>query len=92
MSQRSLLVFYDLADPARNREALVQKIKSYGPWARLGAFAYLIRTDQPPAAVRDGLKTVLGEGDRLFVTVSSRPAAWRGLPEAVSKWILANQK
>ncbi|MGD0696476.1 MAG: hypothetical protein ABSB82_16770 [Terriglobia bacterium] len=89
--KRVLLIFYDLDEPGKNREALVKKIKQYERWARLGSSGYLIWTDQTPSVVRDNLVAVLGPEDRVFVGVSNAPAAWHGMPEEVSKWILANQ-
>jgi len=88
---RVLIVVYNLADPAQNREAVIRKIKAYGKFARLGDSAYLILTDAEPDAVRDKLLKVLGGEDRLFVGTAPAPSAWYGMPEAVSKWILANQ-
>jgi hypothetical protein len=90
--KRTLLIFYDLTDPSQNREGLIQKIKQYATWARLGNGAYLIVTDKNPVAVRDHLYAGLTANDRLFVSVAPAPSAWRGLPETVSKWLLANQK
>lgn len=88
---RVLIVFYDLTEPQNNREAVIRKIKSHGFWARLGTAAYLICTNATPVSVRDGIMPLLRKGDRIFVGVASRPSAWRGLPEEVSKWILKNQ-
>jgi hypothetical protein len=89
---RVLIVWYDLAKPEQNLNRLVQKIKSYGKWARLGNSAYLISTDVIPKTVRDNLSAALQDGDRVFVGVAARPAAWRGIPEDVGKWIVANQQ
>jgi len=86
-----LIIFYDLADPASNREAITQKIKAYGSWARLGSSAYLIGTDATPVHVRDNLAKVLNADDRVFVGVCRAPSAWEGMPEEISKWILKNQ-
>jgi hypothetical protein len=89
----TLLIYYDLAEPGLNREALIQQIKSFGKWARIGNAAYLIVTDKDPVAVRNHLSAAgLGSNDRIFVGVAPAPSAWRGLPEEVDKWILANQK
>ena len=90
--KRTLLIFYELSDPGQNRAAIIRGIKSYKKWARLGDGAYLIVTDKDPVVVRDHLSAHLTPDDRLFVGVAPAPSAWTGLPEAVSKWILANQK
>ena len=87
-----LIISYDLADPGQNYEALLKRIKAYPQWARLGGSAYLILTDNSPVQVRDSLGVALDSNDKLYVGVASAPAAWRGMPEEVAKWILANQK
>jgi hypothetical protein len=87
-----LIIFYDLTDPAQNREAVVQRIKSLGKVARLGDSAYLVLTDAEPKAVLDKLMRLLDDNDRAFVGVAPAPSAWYGMPESVSKWILSNQE
>ncbi len=89
--KRVLLIYYNLVDPGQNSEPLIKKIKSRS-WARLGDSAYLVFTEEAPSAIRDELSTVLAANDRIFVGAAPAPSAWRGLPEAVSKWIVENQK
>ena len=89
---KTLIVFFELTDAGKNSEALIKEIKEYPGWARLGGSAYLIMTDEEPVKVRDDLKKVLDNNDRIFVGVAPPPSAWKGLPENVSKWILENQK
>lgn len=87
-----LIISYDLRQPGQNYELLLKKIKAYTSWARLGGSAYLILTSDEPQTVRDNLKLVLDPNDKLYVGVSPPPSAWWGMPEDVSKWIIANQK
>jgi hypothetical protein len=92
MMDRVLIVSYDLVNPGRNYEALIQRIKSYGQWARLGGSAYLILTANTPAQARDYLVQALDQNDKLWVGMAPAPSAWRGLPDDVANWILTNQK
>lgn len=87
-----LIVSYDLVNPGQNYELLLQAIKSFGGWARLGGSAYLIATSLTPVEVRDRLVPLLAWDDHLFVGMATAPSAWRGLPDDVSNWILQNQK
>ena len=87
---RVLIVSYDLGSPGQNYERILQLIKAYDSWAKLGGSAYLIRTEASPVQVRDNLKTALDVNDKLYVGAASEPAAWTGMPEDVSKWIQAN--
>lgn len=88
---KTLIISYDLVTPGQNYDKLLQKIKAYSSWARLGGSAYLIITSDEVGQVRDNLKTVLDTNDALFVGTCPVPSAWRGLPDDVSKWILENQ-
>lgn len=86
-----LIVTYDLINPGQNYGKLLQKIKAYDSWARLGGSSYLIATASTVVQVRDNLVTVLDLNDKLFVGTCPVPSAWRGLPQDVAKWILENQ-
>jgi hypothetical protein len=89
---RVLIVTYDLIKPGQNYEKLIQRIKQYGEWARLGGSSYLISTANSPVEVRNYLSVVLDQNDKLWVGVAPAPSAWHGLPNDVSNWILSNQK
>jgi hypothetical protein len=88
---KTLIVVYDLANPGQNYERLLQKIKAYNGWAKLTGSSYLITTASTVVQVRDDLRQVTNNKDKLFVGVCPVPSAWHGLPEDVGKWILANQ-
>lgn len=89
---RVLIVSYDLVNPGQNYERLIKLIKQSGSWARLGGSAYLILTASTPVEIRDKLMAALDSNDKLFVGTAPAPAAWAGVPDDVSNWILANQK
>ncbi len=89
---RTLVVSYDLKNPGQNYQTLLQRIKAYDSWARLGGSAYLILTSDSPAQVRDNLIAVLDRNDQLFVGTAPAPSAWYGMADDVSNWIQANQK
>ena len=91
MENKTLIITYDLYKPGANYELLLRKIKSFGPWAKLGGSSYLIITSKTPVEVRNVLQEALDRNDKLFVSVCPPPSAWYGLPEDVSKWILNNQ-
>ena len=88
---KTLIVSYDLHRPEQNYDKLLQKIRAYGSWAKLGGSAYLIITSQTVTQVRDNLGSVLDSNDSLFVGTCPVPSGWKGLSEEVSKWILENQ-
>lgn len=84
------IVTYDLMKPGQNYEALLKEIKGHTAWAKLGESSYLIKSDSTVVAVRDKLGATLDTGDKLYVGIVTAPAAWRGLSEDVSKWLLEN--
>lgn len=90
--KKVLIITYDLNSPGKNYEALLQRIKTNIPWAKLGGSSYLIITEKTPAQIRDHLKGVLDVNDKLFVSVVNAPAAWTGLSEQVANWIRNNLK
>jgi hypothetical protein len=89
---RVLIVTYDLAEPSRNYEALLERVKSYASWARLGGSSYLILTDKAPVDVRDYIRDAMQEGDKLYVGAAPAPSAWSGMSDDVTSWIHANQR
>ena len=86
------IISYDLSSPGQAYESLLEKIKAYPSWARLGGSAYVIETDQTHIEVRDNLQIVLDSNDKLFVGAVSAPAAWYGLGDDVSKWLIDRLK
>ena len=87
---RAYIISYDLLTPGKNYEDLLKKIKSYPMWARLGGSAYIVITENTAVEIRDNLKPFLDSNDKLFVGTLIAPAAWTGLSDEVSKWIIEN--
>jgi hypothetical protein len=86
--EKVLIITYDLSAPGRNYEDLLKQIKSYSSWAKLCESSYLILTSKTPVEVRDHLKNNIDKNDKLYVGVVVAPAAWVGMSESVSNWIL----
>lgn len=83
-------VTYDLKEPGQRYNELIEKIKSFEGWAKLGESCYLIKSDEEAVAIRNNLKMVLDSNDKIYVGQTSTPAAWYNLPTEVSKWIKDN--
>ncbi len=86
------IVTYDLINPGRNYDGLLQTLKNNYAWARLGGSSYLILSDQSAVEIRNNLTQLIAHGDTLYVGLMSDVAAWYGLSDEVSNWILNNQK
>ncbi len=86
--EKVLIITYDLSSPGRNYEELLKQIKSYPSWAKLCESSYLITTPKTPVDVRDHLKSYIDNNDKIYVGVVVAPAAWFGMSDSVSNWIL----
>lgn len=87
---KAYIVSYDLSNPGQRYEDLLQRIKAYPKWARLGGSAYIIVTSQDPVQIRDNLKINFDFNDKLFIGSISPPAAWYNLGDEVSQWLNSN--
>lgn len=87
-----VVVIFELAQPGQSSEKLTRLIKEQASWARISNNAYLLLTEKTPVNIRDALLSGLSIGDKIYVGMSPAPSAWYGLPEEVSKWVIANQK
>lgn len=86
-AQSVYIVTFDLQNKSRNYVALVDLIKGYNYYARLGESSFLISTSQSPVEVRTKLKQELDNGDKLFIGKITAPAAWTNMSGSVSDWI-----
>ena len=81
------VITYDLDKPGRNYDALYEKIKSYGTWARVTESNWVIVSEKSAVAIRDDLRTTMDQNDRLFVIKSGVESAWAN-PRCDSEWLL----
>lgn len=90
--KRTYIVTYELLRPGQNYEELISRIKSYETWAKLGGSEYIIVTTKSATQIRDYLINAIDSNDRIFVGILSAPAAWSGMSDEVSRWIINNLK
>lgn len=81
------IISFDLVKPGQNYDKIIELIKQYNVWAKLGTTTYLVQTSHSAVELRDNLKTAIDSNDKLFVGKVTRPAAWSNMSEDVSKWI-----
>lgn len=86
------IVSYDLSEPGQNYDSLIEKIKESDAWAKLGGSAYLVESVKDAKELRDEYKVLLDSNDKLYVGKVDAPAAWTGMPQDVTKWILEKLK
>ncbi len=86
------IVLYDLSSPGQNYEDVHKTIKDYSGWAKLGGSAYVISTSDSAVEIRDKISESMDSNDQLFVGEVNAPAAWRGIGDEVSDWLMNNLK
>jgi hypothetical protein len=88
-----LQISYDLNQPGRDYGPLIARIKDLGVqgWCHPLESLWLIVTPSTPVTVRDDLRRYIDQSSKLLVLdVSHDPAAWFGLPQDISDWLIAN--
>ena len=85
------LVTYDLRIPGRDYSKLYEHLRSYGTCARVLESVWIVQSQSSCTDVRDAIARNLDSSDGLFVIdVTQKVAAWRGLGENTSSWIMNN--
>lgn len=86
------IITYDLVEPGQRYQELIDLIKKNPGWAKLCDSSFLVKSEMTAVQLRDSLKVVLDSNDKLFVGKVTAPAAWAGMSDEVSKWILEELK
>ena len=91
---RQLIILFELKPENSQKELpLKNMIRKYGGFAFVTNNACIIWTDDTPEMVRDNLKAVIGFGDKLYVGVTSAPAAWlTSVGQEVTDYLQKNLK
>lgn len=82
------IISYDLRK-SRNYDPLYQALKSYGKWARITESTWAVVTTTSAVEIRDRLRKMMDDDDRLFVIKSGTEAAWRN-SRCKSEWLKEN--
>jgi len=73
---------------AEKRDAVINKIKSFGAWARISETVWYLRTNSSITAVRDAIFPEGNDECRVFVVeVTSAPWASYNLSREVTDWL-----
>ncbi|MCW2370327.1 hypothetical protein [Sphingobium sp. B11D3D] len=84
----NLHISYDLMKPGQNYDAVIERVKELGNWAKIGYSFWYVRSDYTAAQARDHIVPALDAGDKLYIVDATKnTAAWHGLPQQVSDFI-----
>ena len=78
------LITYDLdttdyGDRSEDHTSIREVVKGYKTWAKITESCYAVKTEESAKEVRNNIKALLKEGDRLFVLKSAGVAAWHNV-------------
>jgi hypothetical protein len=88
----TILIGYDV-HPAEGRahDELVRSIQTLGVWWHHLETIWIVKSNQTPAAIRDQLRSRVGDDDQLLVIdISGDTAEWFGVNDAGSNWLKNN--
>ena len=87
----NLHISYDLQQPGRNYEAVINCIKQLGSWAKIHDSFWYVKSTLTAQQANKRLEAVLDTNDVVYVVDSStNEAAWNQLPPAVTDHIQTN--
>ncbi|QUY51909.1 hypothetical protein [Psychrobacter pacificensis] len=69
----ALLVTYDLNSPGQKHAKVLEKIKSFGGWARLSESSYAITTSLTPSQVYSQFENLIDANDTIWIITLKKP-------------------
>ncbi|WP_437746251.1 hypothetical protein WMF39_15245 [Sorangium sp. So ce1504] len=84
-----LLISYDLNSPGQSYQKLVEYIKKFPSWAKLGQSAYAVLTSETPASVSAAIASIVDKNDTYYVITLARQYSGFGPPD-VNNWLESN--
>lgn len=85
------LITYDLSSDEKEYVKLFDLIKEYGTWWHHLESVWIVRTEETAGDIRDNLKSVLNDGDKLLVASLKGSWATRFVDKKGTGW-LGNRK
>jgi autonomous glycyl radical cofactor GrcA len=80
------VVSYDLIED-KNYEAIIEKIKSLGSWAKPLESFWLLDSSKSASEIRDLLQTVVDQDDKIIVIQLGDYWATNNISKEVTKWM-----
>ena len=88
MMANNLHISYDLMAPGQNYDAVIEKIKELGNWAKVEYSFWYVNSGFTASQARDYLVPSLDQGDKLYIVdATNNNAAWHGLSNEVGDFV-----
>lgn len=81
------LVTYDLNTPGQDYDALIERIKAYGTWAKLMKSTWIVVSNASANTVYTDLRETMDNSSRLFVVDISGQDRQGWLAKSTWEWI-----
>ena len=85
----ALLVTYDLNSPGQKHAKVLEKVKSFGGWARLSESSYAITTFLTPNQVYSQFESLLDSNDYIWIVSLKKPYSGFGSKKVID-WLDTN--
>ncbi|HBD03434.1 MULTISPECIES: hypothetical protein [Psychrobacter] len=82
----ALLVTYDLNSPGQKHAKVLEKIKSFGGWARLSESSYAITTSLTPSQVYSQFENLIDANDTIWIITLKKPYSGFGSKDIID-WL-----
>ena len=87
---KNFVISYDLIGPNRDYDNLYNAIKDYGSYARVTESFWIVNTNSTSSSIRDNLKSILDENDKLIVLELQGNWATSNISKEVNDWLKSN--
>lgn len=84
----NLHISYDLYNPGQNYEAVIERIKTLGNWAKIHKSFWFVSSSLSANQAADKVWEVMDVNDTVYVVdAKNNEAAWQNLSDEVSQFI-----
>ena len=85
----NLLISYDLISPSQDYDAVIDRIKTLGSWAKIHKSYWYVKSDYTASEACKEIWAVMDNNDKIFVCdATNGDSAWKNLSDKISSFIV----
>lgn len=84
----AFIIAYDLSKPIQNYPGVIDVLESYGTRYHMMQSKWIVVSNETAEVIATKLSHTIDDNDKLFVGRLSGEAAWNGLNEEGTAWLL----